>query len=161
WAVYMYHEGEFSTGRVDPNYLQLTRVEDCQQTKQWPPLDDRVPSNERQQEILASLSANRQAGLPPCSEVVIQTRGELNWLMKQDIRPQPPDGAQAGRKHRLDLRRAIMRNANLDDAFFAGVYLAEVDFSGANLTNAKFQFADLEGANLTGAVLYRAHCYRA
>lgn len=165
WALFLYHEGQFSAGRADPRYVKLTSAEDCRRTQQWLPLDDRVPVADRQQELLTALLANRQAGRPPCNGLAIQTRGELNWLKEQELRSRPPDeppgSAQVGFKRRPDLRRAIMRHANLDDVFLAGCYLAAVDFSGANLTNAKFQLADARGADFTGATLYRAHCYRA
>lgn len=165
WALFLYHEGQFSAGRADSRFVKLTSAEDCRRTQQWPPLDDRVPSADHQQELLIALMANRQAGHPPCSGVVIQTRGELVWLMQEELRSRPPDGskddAQVGFKRRPDLRLAIMRHANLDDVIFAGCYLSEADFCGANLTNAKFQFANAQGADFTGATLYRAHCYRA
>lgn len=165
WALFLYHEGQFSAGRADPHFVTRASAEDCRRTQQWPPVDDRVPAADRQQELLTALLANRQAGHPPCSGVAIQTRGELTWLMQEELRSRPPDepqgGAQAGFKRHPDLRRAIMRHANIEDVFFAGCYLSATDFSGANLTNAKFQLADAHDADFTGATLYRALCYRA
>ena len=161
WALFLYHEGQFSAGRADPGFVARTSADDCRRANEWLPVDDRVPTADRQQEILTALRANRQAGRPPCSGVVIQTRGELNWLKEQELKSRPQDGASAQLKRRPDLRKAIMRDVNLDDVFLAACYLSEADFRGANLTNAKFQLVDAHGANFTGATLYRAHCYRA
>ncbi len=161
WALFLYHEGQFSAGRADPSFVARASAEDCRRANEWPPVDDRVPAADRQQEIRTALAANRQAGRSPCSGVVIQTRGELDWLKEQELKSRPQDGAYAQLKRHPDLRKAIMRDANLDDVFLAACYLSEADFSGANLTNAKFHLADAHGANFTGATLYRARCYRA
>lgn len=163
WALFLYHEGQFSAGRIDPAYVERARAEDCRQPGQWPPPDDTPPATDRQQELLATLNTNRQAARPPCSGLSIQTFGELQWVMLQEVTSRPPGYTNPGapENRRPDLRQAIMRNANLDSAFFKGAYLAEADLSGANLTDAKLQLADLRSANLTGATLYRAHCYRA
>jgi hypothetical protein len=158
WAVYFRHDGQFGVGRADPAHVERARAEDCRRPEQWAPPDDTPPDEERRRELMAAINANRRTDHPPCSGVVIRTRGELKWITAHEIATRPP---VLPRKSRWDLRQAIMVNANLDGVLLAGAYLSRTNFTGANLTDAKLQFADLSSANLTGATLYRAHLYRA
>jgi uncharacterized protein YjbI with pentapeptide repeats len=57
---------------------------------------------------------------------------------------------------RIDLRGAVLRQANLDGIHLEAADLRDAHLEGANLAHAYLQGADLRGAHLEGAMLDRA-----
>src|SRR5690348_15434993 len=130
----------------------------AQPDKQAP--DNSEPSPERQAELRTAYEKNSVGGKPPYAGVVIRTRGEVNWIVRErgwraggfdtfdqaiDFRRVGVDGAVLSR---LDLSFANLSDAIINDSTFS-----DTDFTGANLSGAFISDSTLSGAKFTNANL--------
>lgn len=117
--------------------------------------DDSEPTPKLQAELRAAYEKNTNEGKPPYSGVVIRTRGELQWIMRERRwRALLADSAAyVATSHiefevpntRVNLSKAILRKIDL-----AGVRLGGADLSNAVLSQARLADASLMGADLAG-----------
>jgi uncharacterized protein YjbI with pentapeptide repeats len=97
--------------------------------------DDSEPWPGRQAELRAAYDANVAAGKAPYEGVLIRTRGELSWVMRErDWR---------GEGHKDGKARPDLSGAHFTLAFLRGAYLGLADLRGAD-----FSTADLRGVDL-------------
>lgn len=130
--------------------------------------DTSEPTPERQAELRAAYDANVAAGKPPYEGVVVDTLGELKWIIRErawSIGFGPPAEQHANLRGAnlggANLSGIILQRADLSGVNFAGATLRQATLARSNLTGANLYLADLTGANLylanlTGAVLYGA-----
>src|SRR5579863_4480923 len=98
------------------------------------------PTNERKR-YLQEEGKQRARGKPPYDGVKILTRGELEWVVKQENW----SGAIE------TLHRACLSGVDLSGVNLTGIVLNGVDFSRANLRGVNLRGAQLNGADFTGA----------
>src|SRR5260221_1644253 len=117
------------------------------ETPPWPAgePDDSEPTPERQMELRAAYDANMKVGKPPYAGVIIRTRGEVKWIVRE--RGWKTGGAEILAEF-IDLRRVGFDQANL-----SGTDLSLANLSGAVITYANFTSADLSLANLSGVAI--------
>ncbi len=113
-----------------------------------PALDDSPPSPERQQELRDEATKNRVAGQPPYDGVHIRTRGEWQWVMRENRWI----GFASEQEH-ADFRGAVFNSANLSGVSFQLADLRGADLSFANLSRTWSSYADFSGAKLPSANL--------
>ena len=109
---------------------------------------------ERQAMLREAYERNIDSGQPPYADIEIQSRDEVLWIIQErnwsgevhDL----TDLADRTRqwKHRIDLRRAILRLADLHDLHLVGADLQGANLEGAEASRALLKYADLSGANL-------------
>ncbi len=131
------------------------------ETPPWPTgePDDSEPTPERQAELRAAYEANARVGKPSYSGVVIETRGEVNWIV-QERGWRREDGKT--REQFIDFRRvgvhkAVLNDVDLSVANLSGAYIGNSNFSGAKLEVANLSDAFITGTNFRGAELYSAN----
>jgi len=129
--------------------------------------DDSEPTPERQAELRKVYEANVAVGKPPYAGVVIGTRGELSWIMRErgwneggaamrvdyrDLRDTDISADVSG----IDLSFANLSRAFIDAASFSGADLGLANLSGAFIGEANFSGANLGLANLNGSYIFGA-----
>jgi uncharacterized protein YjbI with pentapeptide repeats len=127
--------------------------------------DDREPTPERQAELRAAYEANAKAGRAPYASVHVRSRGELQWIAQERHWRAYPSAIEE------DANQSTSMRSRIDGAGLRGVYLANVnlsgaslmvcDFSNANLLHTNLSGADLFGTNLSGATLDGANLHGA
>ncbi|HEY7022329.1 MAG TPA: pentapeptide repeat-containing protein [Ktedonobacterales bacterium] len=129
--------------------------------------DDSRPSGERQTELRQATKTNLLAGRPPYAGVDIGTRGELNWILNEQVRktskasrantyPDLRDVQLSG-----DMPSVTMNFANLSGASILGASLTGADLSFCNLSSVfiletNFAGAEMVGVNLSNAIIIDA-----
>ena len=121
--------------------------------------DDNEPTPERQAELRKAYEANITVGKPPYAGVVISTRGELDWIIRERGWSR---GSFATFEQRIDLRRVGFASVNLSGISLNFADLREAGCDAANFSNADFTTADLrdvvmEGVSFAGASLLGAN----
>lgn len=133
------------------------------------PLDDNEPTSVRQTELRTASQQNRMQGRPPYADILIQTRGELIWIIQENGWIDDPDSLEKQKAADLrnvnlssaDLSNVPLQYANLKDATFVSTNLSGANLSGANIQNGVFLFSNLSGAQLQGAMANHAQFHQA
>ncbi len=110
--------------------------------------DDYDPLPDRQAELLAAVQRNSDAGEPPYQGVVVHSRGELGWILREHAWSGEAD---APVDQHADLRGIILRRAQLMGMHLYAVNLQGADLRGADLRGVDLGTADLSAADLRGA----------
>lgn len=119
------------------------------------------PTPKRQAELRAAYVANNMAGKPPYGGVVISTRGEVDWMVKERgwgtggfesfeeaINFRSARFSAAALSH-INFAHADLRDAVIANCTFSNANLVSSDLSGANIVNSTFDDADLTLADLS------------
>jgi uncharacterized protein YjbI with pentapeptide repeats len=111
--------------------------------------DDSEPTPARQAELRAAYEANMAEDKAPYAGVVIQTRGELNWIVRER-QWQTSDFDTL--EQVIDLRHVGFASANFSDVPFPFANLSGVviSYNDANFSGANFMGANLSGAFFVG-----------
>ena len=161
WIIQMYHEGYYFFAKYPMDRSMLIPPCLCLE-------GDSEILVQRIQELERLSGNNVLHGRPPFSGVTLTDKGELTWISNQYPLPHK----------RVDLREAIIRNAQLCHmrligAWFDRAHLSDTDlrfatlamasfghcsmhnvsFSHANLLRARFDYAKLRGIDLSQATL--------
>jgi hypothetical protein len=136
--------------------------------------DDGEPSPERQAELRAAYKVNSAAGKAPYESVIIASRGELHWVLREHRwsgEAQLPEGYERANLSGANLSFTNVRNialwgadasrVNLEDADLSGAELAFANLSGALINSTKLNGAHLLGADLSEADLSFANLEKA
>jgi Pentapeptide repeats (8 copies) len=124
--------------------------------------DDREPSVERQAELRDQREKNEDRGKPPYAGVLVRTRGELQWILREHdwSGSVTVPGKRANLSevdfYELNLGGIHLYRANLSGADLARADLAGADLSAANLMGARLSEANLSGADLREAIMDEA-----
>jgi len=129
------------------------------------PPDDSEPTPERQAQLKAAYERNQHGPGNFYQRVfAIRTRGELDWLMREQGWSGDIDDRRSSRVQlsgvsfqRANLRAAHLYMAVLQDASFLGADLSGAILIGAHLLDTNFTDANLAGAHLVGAYLTHAN----
>jgi uncharacterized protein YjbI with pentapeptide repeats len=131
--------------------------------------DDSEPTPERQAQLKAAYERNQHGPGNFYQRVfAIRTRGELDWLMRDQGWSGDIDDRRASRVQlsgvsfqRANLHDAHLYMAVLQDASFLGADLSGAILIGAHLLDTNFTGANLAGAHLVGAYLTHANLHGA
>ncbi len=139
-----------------------------------------MPSLSRQNELDNAYQHNMGAGKPPYSDVIIRTRGELEWIIqrrgwtgKEDF---PEKGTEqidfrsinctgvnlsSTKDTLLRIRGACFTEANLDGVNFSGSEVTWADFSGATMKRALLRETNFSATNFTSTNLESSDLFSA
>lgn len=133
--------------------------------------DDSEPTPKLQAELRAAYEKNTNEGKPPYSGVVIRTRGELQWIMRErGWRALLADSAAYVATSRIEfevpntrvnLSKAILRKIDLTGIKLGGADLSSAVLSQARLADASLMGADLAGVRASGVDLHGADLHGA